>query len=84
MVLQLEDCVNYLKTLYPTINFIFLFDHSSRHAKKRIGSLDASVMNKGFGGAQPLMRDTIIEAGDGYLGPCLRVLNVADALHFIF
>jgi hypothetical protein len=71
MVLQLEDCVDCLKTLYPAINFIFLFDHSSGHAKKRIGGLDASAMNKGFGGVQPLMRATIMEAKDGYLGPFL-------------
>jgi hypothetical protein len=48
MVLQLEDCVDCLKTLYPAINFIFLFEHSSRHMKKRTGGLNASAMNKGF------------------------------------
>jgi hypothetical protein len=84
MILQLEDCVDCLKTLYPAIDFIFLFDHSSGHAKKRIGGLDASAMNKGFGGAQPSMRETIIKAEDGYLGPFPRVVNIGDALRFDF
>jgi hypothetical protein len=84
MILQLEDCVDCLKTLYPAIDFIFLFDHSSGHAKKRIGGLDASAMNKGFGGAQPSMRETTMEAEDGYLGPFPRVVNVGDALRFDF
>jgi hypothetical protein len=56
MVLQLEDCVDCLKTLYPAIDFVFLFDHSSGHAKKRIGGLDASAMNKSFGGAKSRLR----------------------------
>jgi hypothetical protein len=87
MVLQLEDCVDCvdcLKTLYPTINFIFLFDHSSGHTKKRIGGLDASTMNNGFGEAQPSMRGTIIEAEDGCFGPFPLILNVGNTQHFYF
>jgi hypothetical protein len=84
MILQLEDCVGFLKTLYPAMDFIFLFDHSSGHAKKRIGRLDASAMNKGFGGTQPSMRETIIKTEDGYLGPFPRVVTVGDALRFDF
>ena len=51
MVTQLEDCVDCVKVMYPQFDFIFLFDHSSGHSKKRIGGLDASSMNKEFGGA---------------------------------
>ncbi len=47
--------------------FGFLFDHSSRHAKKRAGGLDAKSMNKGFGGE--LLRNSIIKEQDCYLGP---------------
>jgi hypothetical protein len=56
MVTQLEDSVDWVKVMYPQFNFVFLFDHSSGHSKKRISGLDASSMNKEFGGAQPIMR----------------------------
>lgn len=69
MILQLEDCIDCLKTLYPQFDFIFMFDHSSGHTKKRRGGLDASGMNKWFGGAQPTMRRTYTPTVDGYLGP---------------
>jgi hypothetical protein len=44
-----------------------LFDHSSGHAKRRIGGLDVGAMNKGFGGDH--LRGTLIEKKEGYLGP---------------
>jgi len=31
MALQLEDCVDVLKVLYPQFDFLFLFDHSCWH-----------------------------------------------------
>ena len=37
MVLQLEDCIDCLKVLFPDYNQQFLLDHSSGHAKKRLG-----------------------------------------------
>jgi hypothetical protein len=55
--------------MYPQSDFIFLLDHSSGHSKKRIGGLDASSMNKEFGGAQPIMGTSKMEAEDGFLGP---------------
>jgi hypothetical protein len=33
MVLQLEDCVDLLKHLYPDYDYLFLFDHFSGHDK---------------------------------------------------
>ena len=35
MVLQLEDCINCLKVLYPQFNFLYLFDHSCRHDRQK-------------------------------------------------
>jgi len=35
MVLQLEDCIDVLKVVYPQFNFLFLFDHSCGHDKQR-------------------------------------------------
>jgi hypothetical protein len=40
MVIQLEDCVDVLKHLYPQHDFLFLFDHSSGHDKQRDDGLN--------------------------------------------
>ncbi len=48
--------------------YLFLFDHSSGHDKQRPDGLCASRMTKGFGGAQPKMRPSVIVSAD-YLGP---------------
>ena len=76
MVLQLEDCVDCLKVVYPHLEFVFLFDHSSGHSKKRRGGLDAGQMNSGFGGSQPTMRNSKILHVDGFLGPNDSILSV--------
>jgi hypothetical protein len=54
---------------YTQITNSFLFDHSQGHARKQDGALSALDMSKGYGGAQTLMRDTIIVQAEGYLGP---------------
>ena len=33
MVLQVEDCVNVLKTIYPQYDFLFFFNYSCEHDK---------------------------------------------------
>jgi hypothetical protein len=76
MVLQLEDCADCLKAVHPHLQFVFLFDHSSGHSKKRRGGLDASHMNYGFGGSQPTMRNSKIDDRDGFLGPYDLILRV--------
>jgi len=68
MSIQFEDCVDCLKVVYPHFDFSFLFDHSQGHAKKLLNGLDAYSMNKGYGGAQPQMRESMIKENDGYLG----------------
>lgn len=84
MSLQFEDCVDCLKVIYPQFDFVFLFDHSQGHAKKLTGGLDAYSMNKGYGGAQPMMRESQIKEEDGYLGIHSRTLNVGDTQSFVF
>lgn len=74
MVVQTEDCINCLKILYPQFDYIFLFDHSSGHAKKRANGLNVTSMNKGYGGENN-MRSTIIEKVEGYLGPYHDINN---------
>jgi hypothetical protein len=84
MVLQFEDCVDCLTVMYPQFHFVFLFDHSSGHAKKRIDGLDAASMLKGFGGSQPLMHPAKIEEENGYLGPYDPTLEAGDVQSMVF
>lgn len=69
MILQLDDFVDCLKVLHPKYKYLFLLDHISGHAKKRLGGLDYNVMNCSFGGNQPNMRCSLIEKNEEYLGP---------------
>ena len=55
MVVQLEDVVDILKTIYTAYEFIFLFDHSCGHDCKREDGLNTNHLNKGFEGAKPKM-----------------------------
>ncbi|KAI2492111.1 hypothetical protein MHU86_22447 [Fragilaria crotonensis] len=84
MSLQFEDIVDCLKVLYPSYDMIFTFDHSQGHARKREHALSAQHMSKSFGGAQARMRDTLIMAQDGFLGPHLPSLTVGDTQSLIF
>jgi len=84
MSLQFEDVVDCLKVLYPTFDLVFMFDHSQGHARKREHALSAQHMSKSFGGAQARMRDTIILAKEGFLGPNSPLLGIADTQVLIF
>jgi hypothetical protein len=84
MSLQFEDIVDCLKVLYSTLEFVFMFDHSQGHARKREHALSAQQMSKSYEGAQPRMRDTTILAEEGFLGPHLPMLGVADTQSLIF
>ena len=79
----LEDVVNCLMVLYPEFEFVFLFDHSQGHARKRHGALNAQQMSQNYGGTQPIMRDTTIMNTIGYLGshlPCLLDVGQVQSL----
>ena len=85
MVLQLEDCIDVVKILWPQYDYLFLFDHSCGHDKQRADGLNAENMLRGYGGKQALLRDTTIEQEEGCLGPKIgRTLNVGDVQSFIF
>ena len=71
--------------LYPTFDFVFLFDHSQGHARKQDHALSAQQMSKSYGGAaQPKMRDTVIIGNNGYLGTYLPQLGVGDTQSMVF
>jgi len=59
--LQLEDLVDCLIVLFPNVDFVFLFDQSSGHGKHQKDGLSANLMNRGWGGAGPIMHSTQIE-----------------------
>jgi hypothetical protein len=86
MVLQLEDCADVLKTLYPQYDFLFLFDHSCGHDRMPDDALRVEGMNKGYGGEQNIMKQSKIKSVDGYLGPHDhdRKLNVGDVQSMVF
>jgi hypothetical protein len=74
MILQVKNCIDCLRVLFQDqYNYAFLFDHSSGHAKRRVGGLSVSAMNKGIGGEK--LRRTLIEKKKGYLGPFHCVTN---------
>jgi hypothetical protein len=84
MSLQFEDVVDCLQVLYPEFDFLFFFDHSQGHGRKRDGALSAMHMSRSFGGAQHIMRDTTIVKENGFLGPYSPKLKVGDTQSMIF
>jgi hypothetical protein len=62
MVLQFEDCVDVLMVLYPENEYMFHFDHSCDHDRKRPDGLCVNSMRKRFGGKQSVMRESKIES----------------------
>jgi hypothetical protein len=86
MVLQLEDCADVVTTLYPQYDFLFLFDHSCGHDRMPDDALKVDGMNKGYGGEQNKMKESIIQSVDGYLGEHEHEgkLHVGDVQYMIF
>jgi hypothetical protein len=82
--IQFKDCVDCIKVLFPQFDFVFLFDHLQGHAKKLVNGLHAYSMNKGYGGAQPIMRESKIREHNGYLGTNRHTLQVGDTQSFVF
>jgi hypothetical protein len=83
MAIQFEDCVDCCKVLYDN-EWLFLFDHSQGHNRKRKGALDARTMNVSWGGAQPRLRSTVIVEAKGYLGPFDPLLKVGDVQEMVW
>jgi hypothetical protein len=62
MKIQTEDLINVLKVVFPSYDFLLLFDQSSGHRKKRENGLNANNMNREHSGKVPDMRQTVIDA----------------------
>ena len=82
--LQLEDCVDVVKMLYPQYDFLFLFDHSCGHDKQREDGLNVNVMSKLYGGKQRILRTSKIKTHLGFLGKYPRTLNPGDSQKLSF
>jgi hypothetical protein len=88
MVLQMEDCIDVVKVLWPDFVFIFHFDHSCRHDWRRPDELNTKSLNKGFGGAPIKMRDSKIAADDednmgGYPTELTLKLGETQSMQFL-
>ncbi|KAK1743974.1 hypothetical protein QTG54_005571 [Skeletonema marinoi] len=70
MNLQTEDVIDVVKVTHgDTYEYVFLFDSSSGHAKKRGDGLDAKSMKKEWHSKPSGMRNVKMERKEGYLGP---------------
>ena len=78
LVLQMEDCLECLKVLYLSFDFVFLFEHLCGHGQSCEFRLEESITRKFFGGRQPNMRDTVILGEDVFLGPYDRILETGN------
>ena len=58
----MADC---LSVIFPNFDFMFMYDQSSGHCKKREDGLVVNNMNVNYGGKVTNMRNTVInEIGD--------------------
>ncbi|KAI2506317.1 hypothetical protein MHU86_8148 [Fragilaria crotonensis] len=82
MAIQLEDVTDCLKVIRPQVEFVFMFDHSQGHARKKDGALDAQSMSRSFGGTQPKMHSSKITGN--CLGPFESILRIGDEQSMVF
>ena len=76
MILHTEDVIDCLKVMHgDEYDYVFLFDSSSGHAKKRVDGLDAKAMNKNWHSAPSPARNTKIERQEGFVGPYYDASN---------
>lgn len=76
MVLQAEDVIDCLKVILGDVyEYVFLFDSSSGHAKKRKNGLDAKELKKKWHSSSSEIRSTKIKEEEGYVGPYYDAYN---------
>ena len=76
MVVQIEDCSDCLRHLFPQFDYGFELDHSSGHNAERPDGLSTttSVINLGWGGNQRKMRSSVLSKEDvGILNHSRRI-----------
>ena len=60
MVIQLEDCIDVLKFMFPDFDFLFFLDHSNGHDRMRPNGLNLNKVSMKFAGKQPEMRSSVL------------------------
>ena len=60
MVLQMEDCIDCLTVMFPSYDFLMLFDHSNGHDRLQPNGLNINKINVRHAGKQPTMRDSTL------------------------
>ncbi len=70
--------------LLPEYDYLFLFDHSCGHDRKREDGLIMERMLKIYSGKQAILGDTLIKQEKGYLGAHLRTLRPGDIQKMAF
>jgi hypothetical protein len=77
MVLQVE-------ALYPQYAFLFQFDHSCGHDRKRPDGLNALSVRKEFSDNQPRMRETTIEDDEHHIGSYDTTVSIGQQYSLIW
>ena len=83
IIVHLENCLGILKTLFlPEVCAVqILVDHSCGHNRQREDILDVRSMNSGYGGAQRIIRLSIMkEVCLGKFNPTLKIGNQQQML----
>jgi hypothetical protein len=68
MVVQLENCADIMKCIYPQYDYLFIFDNSCWYDEQQPNGLNAESMPKLYGGKQSYFHDSKIQKEQGYLG----------------
>jgi hypothetical protein len=84
MELQLEDCIDVLRRLYPQYDVLFMFDHSCGHDQQREDGLNVENMSKNYGGKQSELRTSLIKQEKGYHGQFPSNLNPGYVQSMVF
>ncbi len=86
MVLQLEDCTDTFKVLFPSFQIVYELDHSSGHDKEKADGLTTTPSMLGWehGGKQRSMRSS--ELGMNNTGTVRhnRCINLGELQHMLF
>jgi hypothetical protein len=62
MKIQTEDLIDTLKVVFPSYDFLLLFDQSPGHTKKREDGLNVNNMNREHGRKVPDMPQAVLDA----------------------
>ena len=61
MAIQIEDCIDCMKVIFENYDVMFLLDNSNGRDKLLPDGFNPAVMNKGYGGSQPKMKESTIK-----------------------